>query len=359
LPHRLTVRSLRPEEEAAYDTRLATWPGALIYGSRRFANFLEEVAGCKVCHFVAERRGAIVGSLPFALKAGRDGREVVNSLPWFGSHGGCWLADADDGEAREVLLSSYAAELGIRTPLFAVTVLSPAEEAHTECYCRQLGQTPKDRRIGQISELPAWCDDYEDVLLGMMRQKTRNLVRKSGRQGLAERVGDHDASWEFLYQTHRENMMAISGTPKPREHFDALRRHFTTGASRLSVAYLDGQPVAGLLLLKFAHTIEYFVPVVASAFRAMQPLSFLIRNAMLDCARENYRFWNWGGTWPSQKSLHHFKAGWGALDRPYSYLVRARDDALSRLRSNPDGLKEEFPYFYLFPMSKLDARNSA
>ena len=40
---------------------------------------------------------------------------------------------------------------------------------------------------------------------------------------------------------------------------------------------------------------------------------------MQDAINSGFR-WNWGGTWKSQKSLHHF-SGWGAEDKPHTYLV--------------------------------------
>jgi hypothetical protein len=74
---------------------------------------------------------------------------------------------------------------------------------------------------------------------------------------------------------------------------------------------------------------------------------------MIEAVREGYRWWNWGGTWASQKSLHHFKAGWGAQDRPYSYLTKISPDKIELLKRNLDEIIDSFPYYYLAPFEAL------
>lgn len=324
----------------------------MIYGSRRFAGFLEEVADCRVTHLLAERDGELVGSLSFAAKTHARHGTVVNSLPWFGSHGGCWLRDPDDGAARGALLRALSAELKALDPLFSTLILSHSENAVAAEYGRLADHAPVTDRIGQVLELPPWRENYEQTLFGVLSGRTRGHVRKSLKQGLEEVTGDHDSSWQYLYRTHSDNMRAVSGKAKPWSHFAALRRHFARDRTRLSVACLNGEPIAALLLLLFGQTAEYVLPAITAEKRSLQPLSFLIWNAMLDCAQRGCRLWNWGGTWPSQASLHHFKGGWGSQDCPYTYLSRARSDAPSSFLASPDTLLEAFPYFYLYPLDE-------
>jgi Uncharacterized protein involved in methicillin resistance len=108
-------------------------------------------------------------------------------------------------------------------------------------------------------------------------------------------------------------------------------------------------PVAALLLLYFNGTVEYITPVVKDAYRSRQPLSFLIYNAMLEAASDGYKIWNWGGTWSLQKSLHHFKEGWGAVELPYTYLISIRKDCVTRGKNNFEELRAAFPFYYIVP----------
>lgn len=354
-----SIRALSAGERSGLEAWLSSLDRGLIYPAPVFAEFVEQVTGAEIVHLVAERDGRTAGVLPFAVSASVDGACAVNSLPWYGSHGGCWLDDPQDGATRDALLEAYAGELADRAPAFTVTVLSPWEQPFLEAYRSALGHEALDSRIGQVSDLPAGAADPEAELAARLKQKTRNLVRKSCRQGFVEVVGDRDDSWAYLCETHEENMRAVGGAPKPRSHFEALRARFAGRHSRLSIAHLEGRPVAGLLLLKFARTIEYLVPVISKDARPRQPLSFLIWRGMLDSIREGFRFWNWGGTWPTQDSLRHFKAGWGSDEHPYSYLVDATERGLAELRKDAPGTMAKFPYFYLYPLSRLHAADTA
>src|SRR6185295_10454956 len=101
----------------------------------------------------------------------------------------------------------------------------------------------------------------------------------------------------FIATEHRAAILAKSGLPKPDRFFDLVAACFTYGRDYDTyIARLDGRPVAGLLLFYFNDTAEYFTPVVQPEYRAMQPLSLIIWQAMRDAVARGMRHWNWGGT---------------------------------------------------------------
>jgi hypothetical protein len=248
----------------------------------------------------------------------------------------------------EVFKSSLPDDL-----ISATIVLTPIETHAVATYANAISATARDVRIGQVTELPAMDSDLELNLEKLMRQKTRNLVRKSLRQGF-NRVCTLDPwAWDFLVDVHTRNLQMIGGNPKPRSHFDALRRTLPAHWIRLSVACLGERPVAALLLVRYNRTVEYLTPVIEHDARSLQPLSFLIWNEMIDAVHDEFRWWNWGGTWTSQRSLHHFKAGWGARELPYEYVATAGPRGLERVARDFAGMAKAFPYYYLYPLSAL------
>lgn len=273
---------------------------------------------------------------------------VLNSLPWWGSHGAVALdrASPHATSVRAALLAVLKQEIARLAPLSWTVVLTPAEEIHAAAYADVLGPGVRDSRIGQATSLRG-----VDDLMAIYAKKTRNLVRKSLSQGFEEVVTTEAWAWRFLHETHRQNMAALGGRPKPWSHFEAMRECLPT--SRLSLAMDSAGPVAGLLTAQFNGCVEYLVPVVQLAHRPRQPLSFLIFKAMQDALARGAHTWNWGGTWRNQESLHHFKAGFGAQDRPYSYLVGASDAGLSLFRERRQDLADLFPYFYVYPYDAL------
>jgi hypothetical protein len=344
-----------PEDDGWHALVEAARPA--VYATPAWQGFLGEVVGGRLLRWIARRDGRPVGGLALMAVRARSGLgTVVNALPWYGTPGACTLVEPGDGAVRSALLGALAESLRPLEPLSTTLVLTPEEMPHEAAYRAAVGATTTDARIGQVTPLSArnpTAPSLDDVL-APCTQKTRNLVRKALRQGFAiADEADDPAAWAYLTMTHAENMLAKGAAPKPAAHFEALRRHLPVGARRLLVARDAGEPVAALLLAHHGDTTEYLTPVVDVAHRARQPLSALIAHGMLDDLRARRRVWNWGGTWHSQTTLLHFKAGFGAEARPYRYAVAASPEARALLGTHRARLATEFPYTYVYPFAEL------
>lgn len=350
----IRLEELKPAREAEFNELLLGDPRSLIYSSTEYRNFLERSVGGKPRYLLAiNDAGAIVGILPiFVLDAPGFGR-VINSLPWYGSHGGCVVLTDDQWGVRRCLLQGYLNLIHDQKALSSTIVLSPFEESGRDIYQSMLHPVAIDSRVGQMTQLPENGSDLTARLEAVLAQKTRNLARKARKQGFELIRSSDQWAWDFLHKTHQENMQGIGGRAKPRAHFDALKASIPESWREISIAMLNGRPVAALLLLFFNKTVEYFTPVIVQEYRALQPLSFLIWHGMLNAVGQGFSYWNWGGTWHTQRSLHHFKAGWGAVDVPYSYFVNASDKGLKLLREERRSVVDAFPYYYLYPFDKL------
>jgi len=344
---------LTPARADEYRDFLLQDPRNLIYASLEFRDFLTAVVPGEPQYLIARESSRIVGALP-CFRVVRPGLgTVMNSLPWYGSHGGCTLSPQAPEGTRHYLLDGYLALAGGADVLSSTLIMPPFEQPHLDEYRERLRPVATDVRIGQITELPADCPDLPAKLEMSLAQKTRNLMRKALKQGFRLECDDTDRAWRFLHDTHAENMTAIGGAAKPWAHFAALRAKLPHGWRRVLVATYKGEPVAALLLLYFNRTVEYLTPVIQQAYRPLQPLSFLIWHGMLDAVRSGFRWWNWGGTWASQATLHHFKAGWGARDHPYTYLITASPSSVALLKAHRERLPREFPYCYTYPYHLL------
>lgn len=353
----ITIDVLAPEHAAQYTRLLLGDERSLIFSTLEFRDFLRQAAGGLPHYLVArDQSGIVVGGLPLFRKEVPGLGAVINSLPWYGSHGGVSVSPGVSGNVRDALLARYMTLVGDANVLAATLISSPFEEGEKHAYGKALAPTTLDHRIGQMTELPDAGGSIGASLEALLTQKTRNLARKSRKQGFALSQDDSDSAWELLNTVHAENMLAIGGKAKPREHFDALRRNLPETWRRLTIASLDGEPVAALLLLYFNKTVEYFTPVIRQQYRSLQPLSFLIWHGLLDAVERGFRWWNWGGTWASQRSLHHFKAGWGARDHPYTYFIHASERGMAAMRADREAIATAFPYYYVFPFDQLDNR---
>lgn len=330
-----------------YGQTVAREEGRLLYAAPDYWRSLERITGAELHALTATVDGRPVGAMAWLERPLGDLGSVVNSLPWYGSHGGCnisWSVDSDP--VRRALLGAF--DDATRQAVCS-TVVSPLDEmSWADTYRQLLSPDMEDQRLSHTSLLPVGQPDVESALDAAAGKKTRNIVRKSRSQGFKESCEGSDEDWSFLHEVHAENMAALGGRPKSRGDFEVLRQVLGARA-RLSVA-LDGtERVAALLLLRNETTVEYFTPCIRLAARSRQPLSFLIREAMVAMTGAGVGLWNWGGTGVDQESLRHFKLGWGAQEKVYRYFVRCDPSLAEEIRSALGDLLAQAPGFYLVP----------
>lgn len=340
------VIGLTSSLDEEYERYVSEHEAGLLYYSSAYRRLLEGTVRGESCYLVARRHGRICGVMPVFRQAGPYGT-VVNALPYFGSHG---APIADDAAAETALLQAFG-ELASSSDVASATVIgNPMSPPRTRPTFDVV-----DERIGQLTPID-FADDHGERLMEAYHSKTRNMIRKAEKEGVL--VERDDDAFEFLLEVHRENMAAKGGLPKENAFFERLASCFSAGSGyRIYTASIDGERVAALLLLYYNGVVEYFTPVIRVEHRSSQPLSLIIFEAMADAAQRGYRLWNWGGTWPSQESLHRFKKRWGTVDRPYTYYVRVNNPTLRE--ATPDELLAAYPDAYVLPFSQLNMSRAA
>lgn len=342
----IEVRSLDGATEAAYAAFLETMPDQLLYYSLPYRGFLEDILGCRSDYQLAIEDGRITGVLPLMVLDGPWGK-VVNSLPFYGSHGGALAATHG---ARDALHARFDAVSAARDVAAAVLITHPLRQPSLPPVAHDF----TDERIGQWTQLPADGPQAEEHLLDMFDGSARRNVRKARHAGVTVRVDC--AAWDFLERIHRENMARIGGHAKAHVFFDGVDRHFRADDQyRIYVAEREGRMLAALLLFYCGQTVEYFTPVVVEDERSHQPMAPIIVEAMMDALRMGFRWWNWGGTWKTQDGVHRFKSKWGARDFTYRYFIKLNRRDI--LRATPQDLVQAYPDFYVVPYSELESES--
>lgn len=325
----------------------------LIYYSNKYRLLLKQFLQAEDNYLIAtDKNNNIVGILPSFVCFNPLLGNVLNSLPFYGSHGSI-LEFEGNHEVRAALLNRIC-ELSFEKKCIASTIITTPFEENIECYDQILVDALHDRRIGQITSLPAISESLEVDLMASFHQKTRNMIRKAQKVGLTYSNLCTDELFSFLVDTHHENISSMNGLAKPKHFFDLLRENFELNKDyKLYTAFLEDKPIATLLLLYFNKTVEYFTPAIVAEYRTLQPLSFLIFQAMQDAIYEGYLYWNWGGTWLTQDGVYLFKKRWGTQDYPYNYYTKIYHSKL--LNVSKQQLLEQYPYFYVLPFNKLNA----
>ena len=343
-------------DDGPYSQVVEASADALLYHGVKYGRFLKTLMPAARCEYlVAVAAGRPVAALPtFALESADHG-VVVNSLPFYGSHGGLLATSEAPPEAGEALMMAFHSRNRQRNVVAATIVENPVA-AETGRPGPPADLT--DRRIGQFSQLPAADDrnELEEKLFAQYHQKTRNMVRKGLKSDYAFREDGSPRVFAQLARMHEEGMRAIGGKFKGPAFFEAVQDAFEHGTDyRLFVAEApSGEPAAMLLMLYYRNYAEYFVPVSDADHRSNQPLSALIHHAMVESVLHNgSECWNWGGTWLSQDGVYRFKSRWGTADREYEYRIWLYPENGYVTRLSREQLAHAYPDFFVVPYSAL------
>lgn len=333
------LEKLDSELYVDYERYILNHEKSLLFHSIKYQQLINETIGAKNETYIVRESstGKICGALPLSSKNGSLG-VVYNSSPFYGSNGGFLF---DDDEAYNLLYEYYRNICQQDTTCLAMISENPLSK------WLNAGAEIVDERMCQFTKL-----DYTNPegLIHSFHYKTRNMVRKSQKQGID--VIEDNSAVQFLYDTHSENMSAIGGKSKPKFFFDTISKYFKTGEDyKIFVAQKDGVNISALLLFYFNGVVEYYTPVIKAEYRALQPNTLLIYHAMHEAAARGYKLWNWGGTWKSQEELYRFKSRWGAMDVNYNYYVTIKNKLV--FVSTPETLQEEYAYFFTIPFNLL------
>lgn len=319
--------------------------------SYRFKKFLHCLFPAVESNYLCLFKGAnIIGAIPTFLIDGPQG-QVVNSLPFFGSHGGIILDDLNNKNAKDALTVSFS-QFTSSLNLLSSTVIdsiagSPWEEFRTD------GSVMNDFRTAQISNLPkiALRPEIERQLMSSFHIKTRNMIRKGLKSGFTVSHNNSILNMNQMFNLHVSNMsQKVGGSSKPSNFVEAVLTIFKYDIEyRVYFAHLKDELASALLLFYFKDQVEYFMPVIDSRFKNLQPLSALIYTAMVDAVYEkNMKKWNWGGTRSDQNNLLRFKERWGAKSTLYKYhtFVPGNKSLSSEELINA---RNTYPFFYIQP----------
>ena len=323
-----------------YESFLLSCKHSLFYHSTKYKDFLEDLLNCESKYLLAYENGKIVAALPLMIKDGSLGK-VVNSLPYYGSHGGI-LGVNVTVEAIE-LIKNELKELNYAS----MTLISLPTYNNID----KLSAKITNQRISQITKLNSHLSNAEDYILSIIEGSTRRNINKAKNFGISSCIKNNQAL-SFLERIHRENMSVIGGKTKSKNFFDKIPRYFTEEIDyRIYVAQKEHIDVAALLVFYFNKTVEYFTPVIDLNYRDQQPLALIIFEAMKDAINKGYQFWNWGGTWTTQKGVYQFKKKWAALENIYVYSTHLKNKEI--LMKNHEALLEEYEGFYVYNFSDM------
>lgn len=334
----IEIKVLTKEFYTKYEEFILSYDTSLFYHSTKYKDFLEDLLKCKSKYLLAYENGKIKSVLPLMIKDGPYGK-VVNSLPYYGSHGGI-IGARDLNIVSE--LKAFVDDLD-----YSSLTLTSSPFNNT---IEPIFSDVTDRRYSQITHFIN-NSDSEDYLLTLIDSSAKRNIKKAIKEGITVSTDNLDAV-DFIKKTHVENMAVIGGNAKSYDFFEKFPKYFEENKNyKINVAYHNNNPVAALLTFYYNKTVEYFTPVIKEQYRNKQPLALILFETMKDAIMDGYQFWNWGGTWLTQSGVYQFKKKWGATERIYNYSTHIRNDDICKV--DPEEIKKHYEGFYAYNFNKV------
>ncbi|MFL2983777.1 MAG: GNAT family N-acetyltransferase [Candidatus Neomarinimicrobiota bacterium] len=351
----IEIKLLTNDLEPTYCRFLQKSPNAMFNHSLLYRDFLREILkGSQDRYLCAFKDNQMQAVLPLFIKHGSIGA-VVNSLPFFGSHGGIIGKPNLDRKISDALLTTLN-DFCQKVNAISCTIIESPWEDDKHRYSSYEANLI-DERVGQILSLPKKdkISIVEQSLMSLYHTKTRNMVRKGIKGGFDIDHNGSSGTLKILHTIHDEGIRRIGGTPKELSTFQAIQKIFKYNHDyRVYTARKNGQIVSALLLFYFKDMVEYYSPVTLESYRNQQPLSLLIFRAMCDAITEKQaRYWNWGGTWLNQSGVYHFKSRWGTNDYPYRYHIKTFVD-FKKENISKSLLNDKYKNYYSIPFTVFD-----
>jgi len=182
---------------------------------------------------------------------------------------------------------------------------------------RARGWLPSTQQIQFANTVLLDLTPSEEDLLAGMKQKSRYNTRLARRRGVTVRSGT-SADLDLFYDLYAETAERDGFPIRPRAYYlDAWSSFFDLDRLRLLLAEVEGETVAGLILLLFGSTAWYMYGASSGRHRERMPNNLLQWEAILQARAAGCRLYDlWGA--PDQLDdsdpmwgVYRFKLGLG------------------------------------------------
>jgi len=334
-----------------YDTVIRMSNHGMRWHTLKWRKVLQRFTETMPIYLVAKLNGNIVGVLPSFLKKNAKYGNVINSLPFFGTHGGPVVKSTIENQLqikRRLLLAFK--DLAKENDCISSTLITTPFENSSNFIQETLKPAFIDSRITQITTFPK-TDNIEKTIMYTVEKRCRNAIRKAQKSGIEVGFVEDIGYAKILFEMHKEGMEKKAGIVKPWRFFEILFEEFPMGQSsnvKILFAWKNNEIIAGLLLTYYKNIVDYFTPAFKAEYSSLQPNTLLIFEAMKDALKNGYNIWNFGGG-DRFSGVYKFKQSWGAKDYPYQYFINIYKDIGELQKLSIEEILSEYRWFYVFP----------
>jgi hypothetical protein len=179
----------------------------------------------------------------------------------------------------------------------APLMIAPALTAggNSDELLRRAGYMLRDRHSWQSGRID--LTRSEDEIWAGMASGFRNRVRNADKAGAELRIGDDEATFEWLMARHVENMADKGFNAASPDLLRAIRAAAPENVTVFQLIH-EGAPVAGMSLARFGTHAEYHIGWFGPEGRKLNAGNFLMWNVMRELKRRGVATFDVGGLKP-------------------------------------------------------------
>lgn len=291
-------------------------------------------------YFILQDQNEITAALPTVLRRTCIGNAMTSlSLP--AGYGGVIVSEklnhAEKVAAYRTLLNA-AVEVARANDCVALSICTPPFRQAVELY-EPLAPEYQTENFFQYTALrsPAF------------HKSTRWDMNKAAKAGVEiQSVTAMDEVLK-LYGLYVDRMRIVGGgAVLSRQLVENLFRCLQQKHIECRIAYYQGQPAAGLILLRYNKVCDYYLAALNHELRNTCAMTYLVGRTLADYEAAGFEYWNWQST-PSRRSgTYAFKSKWGTAESKHYYLTKIiTKAAFAELKL--EEVKQEFQWFYVAP----------
>lgn len=293
----------------------------------------------------------------FFVKEGANHR-VINSSPFYGSHGGFYKLFEDENLMSEKCsmesLVKWLTEKDVTSLTIVENPYASKDEIQKNKELLNIIKTKQYISYDIIKRFSSvrWTDKTKDVddLMAGYHSKTRNCLRKYLKSSAEIKTYDmtsqgYDDVIYWLANEHNKGIQAKNGVAKPLSYFQNLKKYYEKNRIEIKISYLDGELIAGLLNFKTCNQVEYWTPVTTDLGKVNNAIYGLIHDTLKDITGKDGAFLNFGGSWDTQNDLQRFKLRFGSEVKEYRYHCFIQSNSI--LKMSPDEILKLYPNFFV------------
>jgi hypothetical protein len=196
---------------------------------------------------------------------------------------------------------------------------------------------------------------YSDVSVPFWEKGTiATDLRKAKRMGLMISTDVTPERVEAFFSIYSKNCADYGIPLKPRACIEFLMDEgVRSGRVGAYFCFQNGQTIAGLLVTWSKLVTSYYLPCALEEARTFQPGTALIERAMNDSIARGIRVWNWESSPSRESGVYRFKKKWDAVEALYRIYVLLLGNHETLRRLGVDGIRSNFPYFYVYPFEQI------